>query len=160
SGDLAHLAKEARKLLDGAGLTEVKIFASSSLDEYVIESLLARGAPIDGFGVGAHMATSADAPFLDTAYKLVEYAGVARMKHSQDKTTLPGRKQIFRERSGQFDDVVNSLHGVVCVHQQNRVRKTAHKPAESFKLRVKSLNIAVRHRTGRRNAVCFGRQHA
>src|SRR5213593_664535 len=101
SGDLAHLAKEARKLLDGAGLTEVKIFASSSLDEYVIESLLARGAPIDGFGVGAHMATSADAPFLDTAYKLVEYAGVARMKHSQDKTTLPGRKQIFRERSGQ-----------------------------------------------------------
>src|SRR5439155_5272747 len=101
SGDLTHLAKEARSLLDGSGLRQMKIFASSSLDEFAIESLLARGAPIDGFGVGAHMATSADAPFLDTAYKLVEYAGVARMKLSPEKLTLPGRKQIFRESSGQ-----------------------------------------------------------
>ncbi|PYS54902.1 MAG: nicotinate phosphoribosyltransferase [Acidobacteria bacterium] len=98
SGDLIHLAREARRLLDGAGLNGLKIFASSSLDEHVIESLLAAGAPIDGFGVGGHMGTSEDAPFLDTAYKLVEYAGVARMKLSAGKSTLPGRKQIFRER--------------------------------------------------------------
>src|SRR5881397_3866144 len=101
SGDLAKQAIEVRGMLDRAGLKQVKIFVSSSLDEYAIERLFASGAPIDGFGVGAHMATSADAPFLDTAYKLAEYAGVARMKHSQDKTTLPGKKQIFREISGQ-----------------------------------------------------------
>ena len=97
SGDLATLAKESRRILDEAGLMNVKIFASSSIDEYVIEELLRAGAPIDGFGVGTHMGTSADAPFLDAAYKLVEYAGIPRMKFSAGKTTLPGRKQIFRE---------------------------------------------------------------
>jgi len=97
SGDLATLAKESRRLLDQAGLTNVKIVASSSIDEYLLEELLASGAPIDGFGVGTHMGTSADSPFLDTAYKLVEYAGTPRMKLSAAKTTLPGRKQVFRQ---------------------------------------------------------------
>jgi nicotinate phosphoribosyltransferase len=96
SGDLATLAKESRHLLDEAGLTKVKIFASSSIDEYLIEELLRSGAPIDGFGVGTHMGTSADSPFLDAAYKLVEYADTPRMKFSTAKTTLPGRKQVFR----------------------------------------------------------------
>lgn len=99
SGDLLHLAKEARRLLDSAGLSRLKIFLSSSLDEYVIDHLLASGAPVDGFGVGAHLATSEDAPFLDTAYKLAEYAGRPRMKFSEQKATLPGRKQIFREKA-------------------------------------------------------------
>jgi nicotinate phosphoribosyltransferase len=97
SGDLAALAKEARRMLDDAGLTQVKIFASSSIDEYVIEDLLRSDAPIDAFGVGTHMGTSSDAPFLDAAYKLVEYNGIPRMKFSLNKTTLPGRKQVFRE---------------------------------------------------------------
>jgi nicotinate phosphoribosyltransferase len=61
----------------------------------VLEELLLSGAPIDGFGVGTHMGTSAS-PFLDAAYKLVEYAGTPRMKFSTAKTTLPGRKQVFR----------------------------------------------------------------
>jgi nicotinate phosphoribosyltransferase len=78
----------------------VKIFASNSLDEYAIEALIRTGAPIDGFGVGGRMGTSEDAPFLDTAYKLVEYDGRPRMKLSHDKSTLPGRKQVFREKSG------------------------------------------------------------
>jgi nicotinate phosphoribosyltransferase len=56
------------------------------------------GAPIDGFGVGTHLGTSSDAPFLDTAYKLTEYAGKPKMKLSESKATLPGRKQIFREK--------------------------------------------------------------
>ena len=99
SGDLSHLAKEARRLLDSAGLPHLKIFVSSSLDEYVIESLLASDSPFDGFGVGGHMATSEDAPFLDTAYKLAEYAGRPRMKFSEQKISLPGRKQIFREKT-------------------------------------------------------------
>lgn len=98
SGGLTELAKQTRRMLDDADLTKVKIFASSSLDEYVIEELLVAGAPFDGFGVGAHMATSEDAPFLDTAYKLAEYAGRPTMKLSEQKATLPGRKQVFREK--------------------------------------------------------------
>jgi nicotinate phosphoribosyltransferase len=100
SGDLAAGAVEVRSMLDRAGLREVKIFASSSLDEYEIERLVAVGAPIDGFGVGTHMATSSDAPFLDTAYKLAEYAGHPKLKLSESKTTLPGRKQVFRSLAG------------------------------------------------------------
>jgi nicotinate phosphoribosyltransferase len=99
SGDLASGAVEVRRMLDAAGLRHVKIFASSSLDEYAIEHLVAGGAPIDGFGVGAHMATSSDSPVLDTAYKLAEYAGHPKLKLSESKATLPGRKQIFRKRS-------------------------------------------------------------
>src|SRR4029079_9024014 len=97
SGNLSALARESRELLDRAGLTDVKIFASSSLDEYKIEELLRAGAPIDGFGVGTLLGTSSDAPYLDTAYKLVEYAGKPRVKLAPYKTTLPGRKQIFRQ---------------------------------------------------------------
>jgi nicotinate phosphoribosyltransferase len=97
SGDLGSLATESRRILDEAGLTTVRIFASSGLDEYVIEDLVRSGAPIDGFGVGTQMGTSADAPFLDSAYKLVEYAGKPRVKRSPGKKTLPGRKQIFRQ---------------------------------------------------------------
>ena len=98
SGDLATGALEVRRMLDEAGLRQVKIFVSSSLDEYAIERLVAGGAPIDGFGVGAHMATSSDSPVLDTAYKLAEYAGQPKLKLSESKATLPGRKQIFRKR--------------------------------------------------------------
>ena len=97
SGDLATLARESRRMLDEAGLTNVAIFASSNLDEYAIEKLVQSGAPIAGFGVGTHMGTSADAPFLDSAYKLVEYAGKPRIKRATGKQTLPGRKQIFRQ---------------------------------------------------------------
>jgi len=99
SGDLAKETKEAREMLDRAGLKQLKIFVSSSLDEYAIDRLLASGAPIDGFGVGAHMATSSDAPVLDTAYKLAEYAGRPKLKLSESKSTLPGRKQVFREKT-------------------------------------------------------------
>ncbi|MEX0704015.1 MAG: nicotinate phosphoribosyltransferase [Planctomycetales bacterium] len=96
SGDLARLAKASRKLLDEAGLRSVRIFASSGLDEYRIARLLDAGAPIDGFGVGTGLAVSDDAPALDTAYKLVEYAGRPRTKLSAEKVLHPGRKQVFR----------------------------------------------------------------
>ena len=96
SGDLAAHAKKVRRILDDGGLNEVRIFSSGSLDEYVLADLLARDAPIDGFGVGTHLDTSADAPYLDCAYKLVEYAGQPRRKRSEGKATLPGRKQIWR----------------------------------------------------------------
>lgn len=97
SGDLAGLAREVRRMLDEAGLNDVTIFASSGLDEYQIARLVEAEAPIDGFGVGTKLAVSADAPELDMAYKLVEYAGTGRIKLSSSKTVYPGRKQVFRQ---------------------------------------------------------------
>ncbi len=97
SGDLAALARSSRTLLDEAGLTDVMIFASGGLDEHTIANLLDRGAPIDGFGVGTRMGTSADQPALDTAYKLSGYAGTPRMKLAPEKSNLPGRKQVVRQ---------------------------------------------------------------
>jgi len=96
SGDLAALAKQARRILDEAGLQQVRIVASGDLDEYSIAGLVAAGAPIDGFGVGTRMAVSADAPTMDFVYKLVEYAGEGRAKLSSSKVLHPGRKQVFR----------------------------------------------------------------
>ncbi len=96
SGDLGELANKSRKILDAAGLEEVKIFASGGLDEHAVAALVADGAPIDGFGVGTAMGTSADAPSLDMAYKLTAYAGKGRLKLSPGKKILPGRKQVWR----------------------------------------------------------------
>ena len=96
SGDLAELASKARALLDEAGLHQVEIFASGSLDEDRIAELVAKGAPITGFGVGTAMGVSEDAPGLDIAYKLCAYGGRGRLKLSTGKPILPGRKQVFR----------------------------------------------------------------
>ena len=96
SGDLAEHARRVRSILDDGGLRGVKIFASGNLDEYRLRDLVQSGAPIDGFGVGTRMNTSADAPYLDCAYKLQEYGGRARRKRSEGKATWPGRKQVYR----------------------------------------------------------------
>lgn len=97
SGDLAAHARNVRVILDRGGLADVTIFASGNLDEHRLQALVREHAPIDGFGIGTQMSTSADAPCLDCAYKLVEYAGRARCKRSEGKATLPGRKQVFRQ---------------------------------------------------------------
>ena len=96
SGDLADHAFKVRRILDAGGLRDVTIFASGSVDEYLLEQLREKNAPIDGFGIGTHMDTSADAPYLDCAYKLVEYAGRARRKRSEGKVLWPGAKQVLR----------------------------------------------------------------
>ncbi|MCA8333491.1 nicotinate phosphoribosyltransferase [Burkholderia cepacia] len=96
SGDLAAHARNVRAILDRGGLTDATIFASGNLDEHRLQALVREHAPIDGFGIGTQMGTSADAPYLDCAYKLVEYAGRTRCKRSEGKATLPGRKQVFR----------------------------------------------------------------
>ncbi len=96
SGDLAALAREARRRLDQAGLSGLKIFASGNLDEHRITELMADGAPIDAFGVGTRMGTSADAPSLDMAYKLAELDGRGRLKLTANKDTWPGVKQVWR----------------------------------------------------------------
>jgi nicotinate phosphoribosyltransferase len=96
SGDLADHARKVRMILDRGGLNDTTIFASGNIDEYKLEELMAQQAPIDGFGIGTHMDTSADAPYLDSAYKLQEYEGIARRKRSEGKATWPGRKQVYR----------------------------------------------------------------
>jgi nicotinate phosphoribosyltransferase len=101
SGDLEQHARQVRAILDAGGLAEATIFASGNLDEYRVRDLVARGAPIDGFGIGTHMNTSADAPFLDCVYKLQEYDGRARRKRSEGKATWPGRKQVFRRHDAE-----------------------------------------------------------
>ncbi len=100
SGDLAALAREARRLLDAAGLRQIRILASSSLDEHRVAELVAAGAPIDGFGVGTRVGALADQPYLDSVYKLTEYNGEGRMKLSAAKSNLPGLKQVYRAFSG------------------------------------------------------------
>jgi nicotinate phosphoribosyltransferase len=97
SGDLSEHARQVRRILDAGGLTDVIIFASGDLDEYVLRHMLDAGVPVDGFGIGTRVDTSADMPYLDCAYKLQEYAGRARRKRSEGKATWPGRKQVYRQ---------------------------------------------------------------
>jgi len=100
SGDLSKHAANVRTILDEARLHDVTIFASGNLDEYALRDLISSGAPIDGFGIGTKLDTSSDAPYLDCAYKLQEYAGSPRRKHSEGKATWPGRKQVYRRLDG------------------------------------------------------------
>jgi len=98
SGDLGAHAHKVRAILDAAGLDSIHILVSGGLDENKVLALVRSGAPIDGFGIGTSLTTSEDAPALDCAYKLQEYAGRPRRKRSEGKATWPGRKQVFRRR--------------------------------------------------------------
>jgi nicotinate phosphoribosyltransferase len=111
SGDLGEHARKVRRILDAGGLCSVAIVASGGLDED--ELLALRGAPIDSFGVGTSLTTSSDAPALDCAYKLQEYAGKPRRKRSEGKATWPGRKQVWRflAANGTFAGDLVTLEG-------------------------------------------------
>ncbi len=116
SGDLAEHARKVRSILDEGGHPEITIFASGNLDEYALAELMKRNAPIDGFGIGTHLDTAADRPYLDCVYKLQEYAGRARRKRSEHKATWPGRKQVYRclnEQGRALHDVL-TLEGDTC----------------------------------------------
>ncbi len=105
SGDLAGLSVMARRMLDQAGLKEVKVVVSGSLDEHRIQEMLAAGAAIDILAVGTKMGSSADAPYLDLAYKLVAYDGEPTLKLSSGKESLVMPKQIWRNlgRDGKIE---------------------------------------------------------
>jgi nicotinate phosphoribosyltransferase len=115
SGDLGLHASNVRKMLDANGCHDIKIFCSGDLDEYRLQTLVQQHAPIDSFGVGTKLNTSSDSPYLDSVYKLQEYAGIPRRKISEGKKTWPGRKQVYRyykENKMSYDVV--TLH-----HDQN-----------------------------------------
>jgi nicotinate phosphoribosyltransferase len=115
SGDLGEHARKVRRILDAGGMTNITIFASGNLDEYAVRDLVRGGAPINGFGVGSRLMTSSDAPYLDCAYKLQEYARRARRKRSEGKATWPGRKQVYRRYGpdGRMLDDVLTVEGDV-----------------------------------------------
>jgi nicotinate phosphoribosyltransferase len=99
SSDLVALSRAVRDVLNAAGLDYVRILASGNLDEIEIARCTAAAAPIDAYGVGTRMTVSADAPYLDMAYKLVRYGERNVLKISPGKETWTGEKQIFRRRS-------------------------------------------------------------
>ena len=102
SGDLAYLSKKARAMLDKAGYPNAKIFASSDLDEYVIQDLKTQGAKIDVWGVGTRLITSSDWPALGGVYKLSaevvdgEFIPKIKLSDNAAKLTNPGYKKVVR----------------------------------------------------------------
>jgi nicotinate phosphoribosyltransferase len=113
SGDLDELSRKARRILDESGHNDAIIFASGNLDEARVAALVAAGAPIDAYGIGTSLTTSADAPYLDAVYKLEEYGGRPRRKRSAAKATWPGRKQVWRSygEGGRFARDVITAEG-------------------------------------------------
>jgi len=104
SGNLPELARTVRAILDAGGLKDTGIFVSGGIDEETLVTFSRQSAPIDGVGIGTDLVTSFDAPALDCAYKLQEYAGLPRRKRSTGKATWPGRKQAWRryDRNGRM----------------------------------------------------------
>ena len=122
SGDLTYLSRKARRMLDAAGLTECKIVASNSLDEYIIRDLLLQGAQIDSFGVGERLITSKSEPVFGGVYKLAaveDGAGniIPKIKVSENpsKITNPHFKKVYRIFENETGKAMADL---ICVHDE------------------------------------------
>ena len=122
SGDLTYLSRKARQMLDEAGLTDCKIVASNSLDEYIIRDLLLQGAKIDSFGVGERLITSKSEPVFGGVYKLAaieDEAGaiIPKIKISENpaKITNPHFKKVYRIFENESGKAIADL---ICVHDE------------------------------------------
>ncbi len=123
SGDLTYLSKKARKMLDEAGLTECKIVASNSLDEYLIRDLFHQGAQLDSFGVGERLITSKSTPVFGGVYKLVaieddEGRVIPKIKVSEnpEKIINPHFKKVYRLYDNESGE---SIADVLTVYNEN-----------------------------------------
>lgn len=156
SGDFPTLAREVRKLLDAAGMQDVKIMLSGDLNEYRIAELLTGGVPADAFGVGTDLATSADAPSMGAIYKVVELeaGGVTRAtaKFSAEKTSLPGSKQVFRYAdhdlvacSGECSGGAEALQKPVMVGGQVICRQTLQQARERARKQLGAIDVKNHH---------------
>lgn len=148
SGDLDALSRSVRAILDSAGLARIRIFASGGLDAARIDALVRAGAPIDGFGVGTSLTTASDAPALDCAYKLQDYAGAARRKRSPGKATWPGRKQVWRR----FDDAGGMIGDTIALEDETHAGTALLQPVMRAGRRVEPAEpMAAMRERARRN---------
>ena len=149
SGDISYLSKKARKMLDAAGYSDVKIIASNSLDEYIIRELLVNDAKIDCFGVGESLITSRTTPVLGGVYKLVaiknndgSYTPKIKISASMEKITLPYLKQVYRIYS---KDTGKALADYIAIHDEvveNNNEITIFSPTEPWKTQtLKNIEI-------------------
>ncbi|MCK5879623.1 MAG: nicotinate phosphoribosyltransferase [Holophagae bacterium] len=136
SGDLTYFSKKARKLLDKAGLTGVKIVASNQLDERLIASLLEQGAPIDIFGVGTRLVTGGEQSALDGIYKLSSVGDVPTLKLSEneEKINFPGRKKVVRYTNGDGNFAIDGV--LLADEAEDRIRTLRHPSTEFKKMRI------------------------
>ncbi len=146
SGDLIELSKKVRKILDENGFTETKILVSGGIDEYEIKELEDSKAPIDAYGVGTKLVVSADAPYLDCAYKLVQIDNRPVMKLSSKKITLPYKKQVFRhydEKGKLVKDVIGlfneKLDGKPLLQQIVKDGEIVYQPEDLNTIRDRAL---------------------
>ena len=155
SGDMTYLSKKARIMLDEAGLTDCKIVASNSLDEYIITELLNEGAKIDSFGVGERLITAKSDPVFGGVYKLtaVEKDGkiIPKIKISENSAKIinPGHKKIVRF----YDNVSGkALADLLCLaHEEIDTSNdyTIFDPVETWKTKtiydyhIKELQVPI-----------------
>lgn len=122
SGDISYLSKQARKMLDDAGLTTCKIVASNALDEHLIRDLIMQGAQVDTFGVGERMITSKSAPVFGGVYKLVAVEDeqgniIPKIKLSENTTkiTNPHFKKVYRLYD---NETGKAIADEICLHDE------------------------------------------
>ena len=143
SGDIAYLSKKARKMLDDAGYSDVKIVASNSLDEYIIRDLQVQGAKVDSFGIGERLITSKSDPVFGGVYKLVavekdgEYVPKIKVSESSEKIINPHFKKLYRL----YDENNMAVADYVCVHDESLdtehpIEITIFDPIETWKKRT------------------------
>lgn len=149
SGDIAYLSKKCRMMLDVAGLSDCKITASNSLDEYIIRSLLNQGAQIDSFGVGENLIVSKSSPVFGGVYKLVattneegEIIPKIKVSENADKITNPGYKKLYRlfdvETGKAIADLIASydekmdVNKDVTIYHQSNIWKNKTLPANTY----------------------------
>lgn len=139
SGDLAHLSIKARKMLDEAGLKDVKILASSDLDEHVIFELKMQGAKIDAWGIGTQLITAADNPSLGGVYKLVakkqnnQYRSVIKISENPEKIPTPGFKEVYRIYNGQTNELEGDYIALYNEEVQSQEKLFMFDPKDTWK---------------------------
>ena len=152
SGNMVDLSQKVRKIFDDAGLSDVKIFASSGFDEFKIAKVIAEGAKIDAFGVGTKVGVSADVPYLDVVYKMVHFKDRDVRKLSPGKITLAGEKQVFRksDQNGRYlediiglrDDIIDQGKPLLKKVMENGEILHPHPPLQTIQDRFKK-NFAL-----------------
>ncbi len=149
SGDLLGLARGARRMLDDAGFDDARILASGDLDAVSIADLEAAGAPIDGYGVGTSLLTARRDPAFSGVYKLVDIGGrpVSKISGSPEKTTSPGRKQVWRRDGGDVIGLIDEvLEGRPLLEQVMATGRRLVDPVPLAELRERCLTAVAEMR--------------